>query len=240
MPRKARVAPGGWAYHIINRGNRRARIFASDGDYSAFMKAMADALDVVPMRILAWCLMPNHWHLVLWPNADGELSRFVGWISNTHVRRYNRFHGLDGRGHLYQGRFKSFPIQEDHHLLCVLRYVEANAVRAGLVQTAADWPWCSLATGTAAGDDRPDAGRWRRLLADWPVERPDNWAELVDQRMEEPRLSELRCSLERGRPYGAADWVQKAVTNLGLLHTMRTPGRPRRPAHLSSQAAVRA
>ena len=104
-----------------------------DGDYRAFLQAMGDALRVVPMRILGWCLMPNHWHLALWPRDDGDLSRYVGWVSNTHVRRHNRFHGLDGQGHLYQGRCKSFPVQEDGHLLCVGRYVEANALRAGLV-----------------------------------------------------------------------------------------------------------
>ena len=105
MPRKARVAPGGWAYHVINRGNRRMRIFATDGDYHAFMKAMADALEQAPMRILGWCLMPNHWHLVLWPRRDGELSKFMNWLTLTHTQRWRVSHHTVGHGGLYQGRF---------------------------------------------------------------------------------------------------------------------------------------
>jgi len=225
MARKVRIAPGGWVYHVVNRGNRRMRIFGSDGDCRAFLGAMNDALKVVPMRILGWCLMPNHWHLVLWPKEDWDLSRFVGWVSNTHVRRYNRFHGLDGRGHLYQGRFKSFPIQEDYHLLCVLRYVEANALRAKLVERAEDWPWGSLHARLAG--DRGEPGSLRPPLSDWPVARPENWRELVNRELEAKQAEEVRVSMERSRPCGEGAWLDEAVRQLKLSHTLRRPGRPR-------------
>ncbi len=131
MPRTARAAVGGVVYHVINRGNGRMRIFHKPADYDAYVKILLEGLEVVPtMRVLGYCLMPNHWHLVLWPRHDGDLSRYLAWVSNTHVRRYRRHYHDEGRGgHLYQGRFKSFPVQSDGHLLAVLRYVEANALR---------------------------------------------------------------------------------------------------------------
>jgi putative transposase len=224
MPRKGRVAPGGWVYHAVNRGNRGMRIFGSEGDYLAFLHAMDDALKVVPMRILGWCLMPNHWHLVLWPKEDGDLSRFVGWVSNTHVRRYNRFHGLDGRGHLYQGRFKSFPVQEDYHLLCVLRYVEANALRAGLAEHAEAWPWGSLHARLAAAGGSAS----RPPLSEWPVRCPENWADLVNEMLQREQVERVRQSIERSRPCGEGKWLDRTAASLGLLHTLRPPGRPRK------------
>ena len=105
------------------------------------------------MRLLAWCLMPNHFHLVLWPHGDGDLSRWMQWLLTSHVRRYHRHY--HGSGHVWQGRFKAFPIEEDEHLWTVLRYVERNALRANLVRRAEDWPWSSAAAlkgGNACGD----------------------------------------------------------------------------------------
>ena len=212
-------------YHAINRGNRRMRIFGCDGDCRAFLQAMNDALKIVPMRILGWCLMPNHWHLVLWPNEDGDLLRFVGWLSNTHVRRYNRFHGLDGRGHLYQGRFTSFPIQADHHRLCVLRYVEANALRPRLVERAEDWPWGSLHARLAAATG--EAASFRPPLSDWPVPCPENWPDLVNRELEPKQAEQVHLRIERSRPCGQGQWLDQAVKSLNLSHTPRPPGRPK-------------
>jgi len=194
------------------------RIFHRPGDYVAFLETMQHTLKVQPMRILGWCLMPNHWHMVLWPQNDGDLSRFVGWLSNTHVRRYHRFHALDGLGHLYQGRFKSFLIEQDMHLLRVLRYVEANALRAGLVQRAEQWPFSSLAVRWA--------GPWAHLLHPGPVDRPQNWIDLVNEPLEEGQLKGLRLSLNRSRPYGGQAWVHEVARRWKLAHTLRGRGRP--------------
>src|SRR4051794_18867721 len=137
MGRARRVSAGGIVYHVMNRGNRRADVFHKPGDYDAFVQVLAEGLQVVPCRLLTFCVMPNHWHLVLWPHADGDLSRFVGWVTNTHVKRHRQhYEDVDG-GHLYQARFRSFPVQTDPHLLTVLRYVEANPLRAGLALRAA-------------------------------------------------------------------------------------------------------
>ncbi len=142
MPRAARASVGDQCYHVLNRGNSARRVFFKEGDYQAFLKALAHACIEVPMRVLAWCLMPNHFHLVLWPHAENDLSRWMHWLLNTHVRRYHRHY--HSSGHLWQGRFKAFAIAHDEHLLTVLRYVERNALRAGLVERAEQWPWSSL------------------------------------------------------------------------------------------------
>jgi putative transposase len=119
MPRTARAAVGGYCYHVLNRGNRRAEVFHKPDDYAAFARLLRQAAGHARMRVLAWCLMPNHFHAVLWPEADGDLAAWVHWVLTTHVRRYNLCHGLSG--HVWQGRFHAFPLQEDDHLLTVLR-----------------------------------------------------------------------------------------------------------------------
>lgn len=220
MPRTARVAAGGLVYHVLNRGNGRAEFFHKPADYQAFEKLMREAKDRVPMRVLGYCLMPNHWHLVLWPESDGDLSAYMGWLSNTHVHRYRQHYHDVGSGHLYQGRFKSFPIQADEHLLTVLRYVEANPLRAALARSAAGWRWCSFARRQAA-----DA---HELLSEWPVPVPPDWRELVEARCAEQDLGALRLSIERGRPFGRDDWVERTADLLGLANTLRPPGRPRK------------
>src|SRR6267378_2674225 len=147
MARTARASVGGICYHALNRGNRRETVFHKPADYDAFLSAMADACTRRPMDLLGYCLMPNHFHLVLRPHGDGDLSRWMQWLLTAHVRRYRRHYGSSG--HVWQGRFRAFPCQDDDHLATVLRYVERNALRAGLVRQAEDWPHGSLAA--AAG-----------------------------------------------------------------------------------------
>src|SRR5580765_5110399 len=101
MPRKPRNIAGGVVYHAINRGNARMRIFHKAQDYRAFVDLMVDGLKRVDMRVLGYCLMPNHWHMVLWPRRDADLSEYLGWITNTHVRRLQLHHEKVGHGHLY-------------------------------------------------------------------------------------------------------------------------------------------
>ena len=224
MPRRARAAAGGVIYHVINRGNCRMRIFAKPGDFIAFVKLLREACRRVPgMRVLAYCLMPNHWHLVLWPREDGDLAKFVGWLSNTHVRRWRQHRRSVGEGHLYQGRYKSFPVQADPHLLAVLRYAEANPVRAEAVKRARDWRYGSLAARMAGGDE----AAW---LAEWPVDRPDDWERQLDVEQDERTLDALRVCVARGRPFGSPAWVERTVKRLGLEHSVRDPWRPRKKA----------
>ena len=147
MPRTARASQGGYCDHLINRGNARRRVFRKDRDYEAFIKLLGDANERLPMRIIGFCLMPNHFHLVLWPHGDGDLSRWMQWLLTAQVRRHHRHY--HGSGHVWQGRFKAFPIEQDEHLATVLRYVERNPVRGNLVERAEQWRWSSL-TGSMA------------------------------------------------------------------------------------------
>ena len=226
MARKPRFSPGGLAYHVMNRTWGQIVLFEDSGDFEAFERVLAEAVSEreKTMRLCAYCLMPNHFHLVLWPAEDGQLSRFMQWLTMTHVQRWHAHRHSAGRGHLYQSRFKSFPIQEDEHFLSVCRYVERNALRAGLVESAGQWRWSSM--GVREREEGPLKG-W---LAPWPVARPRNWSKLVDQAQDEKELAMLRRCRHRGRPYGQADWVAAVARRLGIESSLRQVGRPKKNA----------
>jgi putative transposase len=219
MPRIARIAPGGIVYHVLNRANGRLRIFKKDPDFIAFENAMKLAFERVPIRILDWCIMSNHWHLVLWPEKDGELSAFVRHLTMTHAQRWKHAHNAVGHGHLYQGRFKSFPVEQDQHLLTVLRYVERNPVREGIVDKAQDWRW-----GSSHVRKSPKH-HLSPLLAEWPVDRPTNWNRIVNQPQTTAEETVLKLHIARGRPFGTTEWTQRTVRTLKLQSTLRNPGR---------------
>ena len=121
MPRTARASVGGMWYHARNRGNRREAVFHKPGDYDAFVEAMIAAGARVPVDLLGYCLMPNHWHFVLWPQRDNHLSDFCRWLTHTHSMRWHAHYHTSGTGHIYQGRFKSFAVESDEHLYTVGR-----------------------------------------------------------------------------------------------------------------------
>jgi putative transposase len=164
--------------------------------------------------------MPNHFHLALWPTGDRDVSRWMQWLLTAHVHAYRKTHR--STGHVWQGRFKAFPIEEDHHLLTVLRYIERNPLRAGLVAHAEQWPWSSLQS-------------WGRptllpLLAVGPVCRPADWAGYVNRPETEAELARLRYSAWRQTPFGSDGWVKRTAAALGLESSLRPSGRPRGPA----------
>jgi putative transposase len=218
MPRTARASLGDVCYHVINRGNARQTVFHKDGDYQAFVDLFGDAHKRLPMRVLGYCLMPNHFHLVLWPHHDGDLSRWMQWLMTSHVRRYHRHH--ESSGHVWQGRFKAFPIQEDEHLLTVLRYVERNPLRASLVRRAENWRWSSLRSW--ADDDRP------AFLHKGPVDRGRDWTAEVNEPFTDAEIAALRRSVNRGTPFGSPRWTKSTASRLGLEASLRPRGRPRK------------
>lgn len=218
MPRTARASVGDVCYHVLNRGNGRARVFHKPEDYARFAELLGQACERVTMRVVGWCVMPNHFHIVLWPHGDGDLGRWMQWLMTAHVRRYHRHYGSSG--HVWQGRFKAFPIQEDGHYLTVLRYVEGNALRARIVQRAEDWRWSSL----YAREHGEGAG----VLSAGPLQRPGNWLTLVNQQMENAQLDSLANSLKRGAPYGGVIWAKRIAARLGLQSALRPLGRPRK------------
>ncbi|MBP1606318.1 MAG: Transposase like protein [Acidobacteria bacterium] len=218
MPRIARVVAPNSVHHVLNRGNRRARIFHKAADYAAFVNLLGEVATRFDMRLLAYCLMPNHWHLVLWPRDGSEIPAYMRWLSNTHVRRYHHHYGSTGTGHLYQGRYSDFLVQQDRHLLTVLRYVEANPLRAGLVDRAEHWAWSSLSRSCA----QDGTG----LLTEWPVPRPSDWTTFVNAAPAPSELGDLRLSAQRGRPFGSPTWQVATAARHGLGFTLQPRGRP--------------
>lgn len=222
MPRRLRVSTGGLVYHVLNRAVGRGRLFDDEPDYLAMERVIERTHQRLPIRVISYCLMPNHWHLVLWPREDGELSEFMRLMTVTHTQRWHAHHHTAGTGPLYQGRFKSFPIQQDGHFLTVCRYVERNALRANLVKSAQRWPWCSLAKRVAR--QRPS---WLLPIRQWPVQAPSDWKAWVNRAETAAELEALRQCVKRGRPYGDERWEERTAKLLGLESTLRPRGRQR-------------
>jgi putative transposase len=222
MPRRKRIATGGVVFHVLNRAVARERIFWKPADYEALENVLQEAGERVPMRLLCYCVMPNHWHLVLWPRGDEDLSEYMRWLTVTHAKRWHAHYHSSGSGALYQGRFKSFPIQEDGHFLTVCRYVERNPLRANLVARAEEWRWCSL---------------WHRVqgsnvvsLDAWPVRPGKDWVAQVNRAETEAELKAVRRSVVRGTTSGEGAWVQRTAERLCLDSTLRARGRPQKNA----------
>ncbi len=220
MGRPLRTATGGVVYHVLNRANARMQIFDKAEDYEAFERILAEAVRRAEMRLLAYCVMPNHWHLVVWPRADGDLSRFVGWLTLTHTQRWHAHRHSVGSGHVYQGRFKSFLLESDEHLWTVCRYVERNALRGGLCAGAEQWRWSSV-WRRQFGDAEQQA-----VLSEWPIARPRDWLQRLNRAESAGELEVLRRCANRSQPYGSDRWVDRVTKRFGLESAFRPRGRP--------------
>lgn len=217
MPRTARIDAPGQIVHVLNRANARQTVFHDDDDYREFLTLAAETAQAHEVALLGWCLMPNHFHFIARAVRDGGLGRWMQQLMTAQVRRHHARHGSGG--HVWQGRFKAFPIEADVHYVAVLRYVERNARRARLVRRAEAWPWSSLAARTGrSGLPRP---------APSPVPLPRDWARQVNAAETLAELEAIRLSVQRGAPYGGAAWVSRIAKRLGLGHTLRPRGRPR-------------
>ena len=221
MVSKNRGIESGYVYHVLNRGVLRNQLFDTDCDYIAFEELILETFEEIPLPIFTYELMPNHWHFVVQAtDSDDEISDFFHLLTGTHAKRFRAWHENVGIGHVYQDRFKSFPVQCDDHFLTLCRYVERNALRAGLVESAEEWRW---------------AGLWRRihgqldfLYSDWPVERPSDWLDWVNRPLTSSELSAIETSVRRGTPFGDQRWTLRTAADLKLQHTLRGRGRPRR------------
>jgi REP-associated tyrosine transposase len=221
MPRSARRSVGGEVYHVLNRAALRYRIFRAEGDFAAFERLLYEAHARFPgVRVLAWCIMGNHWHLLLWPSRDRELSEFMFWLTMTHAARYRTSHRTVGYGPLYQGRYKSFVVQRDEYLLTAGRYIERNPLRAKLVRRAEDWRWSSLWVRQNGSAEQ------KAILHSWPIDLPRNWASLVNKPQTLAEEAAMRVSIERSRPLGEASWQHRMAAKLGLTSCFRDPHRP--------------
>jgi putative transposase len=172
MPRPLRIFPDGSVLHVINRGNERRRLFARPDDYEAFLYLVDRTRSRTPVALLAYVLMPNHWHLVVWPATCEDLSQFMHDLTGLHATRLRNLTGTSGLGHVYQGRFRAYVIEQDVRYVRTIRYVEANPVRAGLVRHAQEWRWSSLQERLSG----------RRRLTEGPVPLPmaEEWTTFVN------------------------------------------------------------
>jgi putative transposase len=225
MGRLPRLIGDGLVYHALNRGNNRARVFFHDADYQQFLEAVAKTKERYPFRLYGYCLMSNHFHLVLEPAAGQAISRILQSLSVAHTWHYHKAQATSG--HVWQGRFKSPVVATDEHFLTVLRYVESNPLRAGLVRDLADYRWSSY-RGHGLGEALP-------LLDEAPVwasrgrteaSRQAHWRKWLHTPMGQKELAAVRRAVATGRPYGAAAWVEKTAAALGLDLAPRRRGRP--------------
>jgi putative transposase len=208
MPRRRRASTAGLFFHVVNRAAKRATLFEDRTDYAAFERVIAAAVARSRVSLFAYCVMPNHWHLLLSPHVDGDLSRFMHWLTTTHARRWQTVRGLDGQGAVYQGRFKAIPVCDDRHFLWVCRYVERNPLRAGLVRRAEEWPWSSLARREADGK--------ASYLTTWPVARPAGWTGHVNTPQTDAEVQAFRHAMRIGEPFGDEDWGRAVLNRMGV------------------------
>jgi putative transposase len=222
MPRLNRVDVGEQIYHVLNRSNARVKIFYSNKDYQLFESILEEAREIFDMRILSYSIMPNHWHLVLFPKKDGDLSTFMKWLSNTHTKRWHAIKKTTGQGHLYQGRYKSFICQDDNYFLTLVRYVERNPKKANLVKEAEDWKWGSVWRREKGTE------RQKKLLSEWPVPVPRNYLQYLNEPQSENEEKAVQNSILRDCPFGDDNWKDEIIKKFKLESTINPRGRPRK------------
>ena len=233
MGRAKRADYAGGLFHMLNRANGGETLFHKEADYEAFERILEQAKGKFEVDLFSYCLMPNHWHFVVRPRVDREMSRFAQWVALTHTQRHHAHFETVGKGHLYQGRYKSFPIQADDHFLAVNRYVERNPLTAGLCQRAEDWRWSSLWRREAADSAA------QSLLDAWPLSYQGDYLAWVAQAFSAKEIQRMQYSINRGAPYGAANWVETIARKYDLESTLRSRGRPRKvPAPLQRPAVA--
>ncbi len=221
MARQPRLDIADQIFHVINRSNARWDIFKIDKDFQGVLKSLQETLELIPIDIFAFCVMSNHWHFIVKPKTNGDMGQFFGKFTQKATQRWHTKHGTVGSGHLFQGRFKSFLVEKDEYFLQLVKYVEANALRAKIVKKAEEWPWSSLSLKLK------NPGLAQKLLAPWPIEVPKNYLTLVNLPVPKVQLDNIRTSIEKSRPFGSEFWVGRQANKYNLGFTLRKPGRPK-------------
>jgi putative transposase len=217
MPRIARGETLGGIYHIINRGNMRTQVFDDAEDYEYFFDLLAKGMQKESIELHAYTLMPNHFHLLVVPQREGSLSRFMQWVMTSHVRYYHKKNKTSG--HIWQGRYKSFLVQQESYYMTLLHYIEANALRAGLVTKAEDYMYASLYERIHHN---------RTLLNEPYMTLPVEWEKMVNNSLSAYDLDTLRNSVNRQSPLGDHEWQIETASKLGLMATLNPRGRPKK------------
>lgn len=230
MARRARIVVPGAPHHVTQRGNRRLPVFFSDDDRRAYLDLLAAASTQSKTRCLAWCLMDNHVHLILVPEAADGLRDMLGEAHRRYTRAVNFREGW--RGHLFQARFASYPM-DDAHLMAAVRYVERNPVAAGMVARAEDWAWSSARSHVAgkrvAGDRLTDVAALGQHVRNWRALLRQGLAAGNRSDAEAAANDAIEARLSTGRPLGAAEWIADQEAALGRTLARRRPGpKPKR------------
>ncbi len=221
MARKPRIDIGGQVYHIINRASGRVPIFNTKKDYIAFERVLAEAVSLFGVRLLAYCVMPNHFHLAIYTEHDGQMQKFVGWLTKTHTQRWHAAHGTVGYGHVYQGRYKSFLVNTDEYYISLMRYIEQNPLRAKLVERVQDWQWCSFYRRVYGSTQE------KGMLSAWLIDEPKTYRHEINILLSAERLTEVRNSIIKNAPLGGEKWRNDLIQSFKLEHTLRSAGRPK-------------
>jgi putative transposase len=219
MPRTARATEAGFPEHVLHRGNARSEVFHQGADDAAFLPILGEASRRLPMPRLADCLMPNPFHLVLRPRADGDLAPGRHGLLTTHLRRSLKHSGHSG--HVGQGRFQACAVPDDEHGVTLVRSVERHPRRAGLVARAEDWPWSSLSAAHSTPVAMP------QLTLD-PRVRRGLWVEFVNETMTDAEAEAIPLCIRRNRPFGCDAWTRATAARLGLQSSLRARGGQRR------------
>lgn len=222
MPRVNRVDVANQIYHVLNRANARMQIFDNDKDYQLFEEVLEEAKEKFDMKVLAYSIMPNHWHLILYPKNDGDLQVFMRWLSMTHTQRWHVKKQTSGQGHIYQGRYKSFICQDDPHFLALVRYVERNPKKANLVKKVEDWRWGSVWRREKGTE------RQKKLLSGWVIDEPGDYLKYLNKLQSEDEEKAIQNAILRGCPYGQDDWKNRILKKFKLESTVRSRGRPKK------------
>lgn len=220
MPRIPRGESSEGIYHIINRGNMRMQVFNDADDYEYFSELLQSGAVKEKIAVHAYCLMPNHFHLLVSTEREGSLSRWMQWVMTSHVRNYHKKNKTSG--HIWQGRYKSFIVERESYYVSVIRYIEANALRAGLVNNAEDWCYGSLAKRGLTDNE---------FLCEPLIELGDDWARYVNEPMRMDEIEKIRNSVKRQAPLGEEGWQIETAAQYGLLSTLGNLGRPRKDYH---------
>ena len=222
MPRTSRVDIGGEYYHVINRANGRFQIFNNKEDYQLFEKLLEEMKELFSVEVLAYVVMPNHWHLLIRTKQDKDLSSFMSRLTNAHTRKVHALTKTNGSGHLYQGRYKSFLVEGDIYLRTLIKYIERNPVRAKLVKSCENWQWSS-AYRSLCGTTKE-----KKLIDTAPAELPEDYSRWINLPQTEQEVESIRNSVNKGKPYGGEGWVEKMITKYSLQSSLKGSGRPKK------------
>lgn len=196
MGRAPRIDLGGYVYHVINRANGKQTLFEDIKDYVQFENILTEAVEIFNLPLLAYTVMPNHFHFVFFPSQDDQISQFMQWFTLTHTKRYHVQKKTTGQGHLYQGRYKSFLVQDDMHALQLIRYVERNPLRANLIKDPLAWKYSSLYRRYKGTEKE------KKILGEWPIKEPKDYLTYLTTPESDDELEALRCSVNKGQPFG--------------------------------------